>query len=53
MSANTPIGSSVMVITTIFAVTGRCIHITSRSKNTASIVLRVSSIPPNSFPESV
>ncbi len=29
MSANTPIGSSVMVITTTFAVTGRCIHISS------------------------
>ena len=27
--ANTPSGSSVMVITTTFAVTGRCIHISS------------------------
>ncbi len=56
--AKTPSGSRVMVMTTTLAVTGRWSHISSgyptrASRMPASTVLRVSSIPPISLPESV
>ena len=58
IKATTPSGSSVTVITTTFMVPGIGSHMssgypTSPTSKTASTVLRISSMPPNSLPESV
>jgi hypothetical protein len=58
INPRTPSGSNVTVITTTLAVAGAGSHTSSgypksRRRKAASTALRVSSIPPSSFPESV